>query len=262
MRDPVFLQYNAESGDRVCTFAENCIELTGQSDGWFLLRSLPMLAPLVSLMSTCDKKEKIMRAAERLFASRRFHEITTEDIAQAAGVGKGTIYRHFKDKDDLYFSTAAAGFESLCQILESMPPGSDKCDYEKQLCEAARQISSFFESRRQWMRMMPGDESLTPSTRKKVGVHWQQSRARLLEVVRVLIEQGQNRRFLRHEAPASVLAAFFLGNLRTRFRYRDNLPAEYQSPEAAVALFLRGAAVHPAKVCCDQTSASLHEHHE
>ena len=38
------------------------------------------------------KERRIMEAAERLFTSRRFHEITLEEVAQAAKVGKGTIY--------------------------------------------------------------------------------------------------------------------------------------------------------------------------
>src|SRR6516162_8638980 len=46
--------------------------------------------------------EKILDAAAGLFASQRFHEARMEDIAAAAEVGKGTIYRYFKDKEELY----------------------------------------------------------------------------------------------------------------------------------------------------------------
>ncbi len=181
-----------------------------------------------------------MKAAERLFATRRFHEITTDDIAQAAGVGKGTIYRYFKDKDDLFFTTAAAGFEDLCKVLEAIQVEEGK-SFEDQLCAAARQISEFFESRRQLIRMMPADEGMTPAVKKKVGDHWQESRQRLLRAVSAIMERGQVKKHLRPEMPSTVLAAYFLGNLRTRFRHRDILPVEYQSPEAAVAMFLRGA---------------------
>src|SRR5262249_7165404 len=45
---------------------------------------------------------KILDAAGRLFGTRRFHEVRMEDIAAEAGVGKGTLYRYFKDKDELY----------------------------------------------------------------------------------------------------------------------------------------------------------------
>ena len=33
-----------------------------------------------------DKRETIMKAAEKLFTSRRFHEITMDHVAAAAGV--------------------------------------------------------------------------------------------------------------------------------------------------------------------------------
>ena len=36
-----------------------------------------------------DKRQRIMQAAEKLFSSRRFHEITTDDVAREAKVGKG-----------------------------------------------------------------------------------------------------------------------------------------------------------------------------
>jgi AcrR family transcriptional regulator len=51
---------------------------------------------------TPEQAEKILAAAARLFACHRFHEARMEDIAAAAEVGKGTLYRYFKDKDELY----------------------------------------------------------------------------------------------------------------------------------------------------------------
>jgi AcrR family transcriptional regulator len=56
--------------------------------------------------------EKILAAAGRLFGTRRFHEVRMEDVAAAAGLGKGTLYRYFKDKEELYLALldrAAAG---------------------------------------------------------------------------------------------------------------------------------------------------------
>jgi AcrR family transcriptional regulator len=63
-------------------------------------------------MKTPDQAEKIVSAAARLFATHRFHEVRMEDIAAAAEVGKGTLYRYFKDKEELYLGLldqAAAG---------------------------------------------------------------------------------------------------------------------------------------------------------
>lgn len=46
--------------------------------------------------------ERILEAASRLFASRSFHEVRMEDVASEATVSKGTLYRYFHDKDELY----------------------------------------------------------------------------------------------------------------------------------------------------------------
>src|SRR5262249_51213511 len=58
--------------------------------------------------------EKILQAAAQLFARHRFHEARMEDIAAAAGVGKGTIYRYFPDKDELYQALLAQAAEQIC----------------------------------------------------------------------------------------------------------------------------------------------------
>lgn len=44
---------------------------------------------------------RILDAARELFGTLGFHECGTAKIAEAAGVGQGTLYRHFKSKDGL-----------------------------------------------------------------------------------------------------------------------------------------------------------------
>ena len=50
-----------------------------------------------------DKREAILRAAAGLFAHRGFSGTVMADIAVAAGVGKGTVYQYFANKEDLFF---------------------------------------------------------------------------------------------------------------------------------------------------------------
>lgn len=54
-------------------------------------------------------KAKIERAALTLFATRGVDGVSTREIAGAAGVSEGLIYRHFKSKDGL----AAELFETI-----------------------------------------------------------------------------------------------------------------------------------------------------
>jgi len=46
-------------------------------------------------------RARALAAAEQLFAARGVTAVTMDDVATAAGVGKGTLYRRFKDKSGL-----------------------------------------------------------------------------------------------------------------------------------------------------------------
>jgi TetR/AcrR family fatty acid metabolism transcriptional regulator len=51
-----------------------------------------------------DKRERILIAAERIFAKHGFFAARVTEIAKEAGVADGTIYLYFKSKDDLLIS--------------------------------------------------------------------------------------------------------------------------------------------------------------
>jgi len=51
-----------------------------------------------------DKRERILDAAERVFAQHGFFAARVSEIAKQAGVADGTIYLYFKSKDDLLIS--------------------------------------------------------------------------------------------------------------------------------------------------------------
>src|SRR3954454_13570462 len=60
---------------------------------------------------------RILDAAGRVFADRGLG-VTLDDIARAAGVGVGTVYRRFPDKSTLIDALFAQRMESMCDIAE------------------------------------------------------------------------------------------------------------------------------------------------
>src|SRR5438132_288135 len=56
---------------------------------------------------TPQQADKMLDAAVALFGRRRFHEVRMDDIAAEAEVGKGTLYRYFTDKEELYLALLA-----------------------------------------------------------------------------------------------------------------------------------------------------------
>ena len=64
------------------------------------------------------KREQIVGAASRVFAARPYHVVCMDDVAEAARVGKGTLYRYFPSKEDLYLGVVAEAFDLLIARLE------------------------------------------------------------------------------------------------------------------------------------------------
>src|SRR3954452_24522703 len=135
-----------------------------------------------------DKREQIMHAAERLFASRRLHEITLDEVASRAGVRKGTIYLYCKDKDDLFSQTATAGFAELCDLLRQAVPTDD--DFAGQLLGACRQITAFFEGRRPLFSMMQAEENLLVFFHAEFPDRWLTRRRLLVDTVDGILLKG------------------------------------------------------------------------
>lgn len=49
-----------------------------------------------------QKRQDILTSARALFKDKGFHNTKMDEIALAAGVGKGTLYEYFKNKQDIF----------------------------------------------------------------------------------------------------------------------------------------------------------------
>jgi TetR/AcrR family transcriptional regulator, fatty acid metabolism regulator protein len=64
-----------------------------------------------------DKRERILLAAERIFARHGFFAAKVSDVAKEAGVADGTIYLYFKSKDDLLISLFERRMQQVNELL-------------------------------------------------------------------------------------------------------------------------------------------------
>jgi AcrR family transcriptional regulator len=60
----------------------------------------------------------ILEAARSVFATKGFNEATVDDIANAAGVAKGTVYLYYRSKRDIYFSALKFGIQQMYAVLD------------------------------------------------------------------------------------------------------------------------------------------------
>jgi len=105
---------------------------------------------------TVGKQRVILEAATKVFATNGFQGVLIDDVAQAAGVGKGTIYRYFQTKEELYFGTIFHGMDELGRALEATLPR--EASPTRRLERIAREILHFFWNRRDLLTLLYADE--------------------------------------------------------------------------------------------------------
>ncbi|MDH6085540.1 TetR/AcrR family transcriptional regulator [Umezakia ovalisporum] len=67
--------------------------------------------------SEAQTRTRILQAAQKLFASKGFDGTTTRDLAQAAGVAEGTLFRHFANKKSILVEVATSGWVDVLTDL-------------------------------------------------------------------------------------------------------------------------------------------------
>jgi len=80
----------------------------------------PIAAP------SAEARERILRAAERLFAEKGYAATAVHEITDAAGVNRALLYYYFEDKHSLYASVIAEGTAAVRKVLDEAlaTPGS------------------------------------------------------------------------------------------------------------------------------------------
>ncbi len=84
---------------------------------------LPVVgAPVRERADAARNRLRVLAAAETLFAERGVAAVTMDDVAAAAGVGKGTLYRRFGDKGGLAMALLDERERELQECLLTGPP--------------------------------------------------------------------------------------------------------------------------------------------
>ena len=66
------------------------------------------------------RREMIFRHASQVFAAKGFAGTKIADIAVAAGMSQGLLYRHFASKDELFTELIASSFAKLLTAIEAL----------------------------------------------------------------------------------------------------------------------------------------------
>lgn len=96
--------------------------------------------------------ERILEAAYKIFADKGFYNATVDEIAQMAGVGKGTVYRHFDSKDKLFQEVVKRKLDGLVEGIRLAFEGAE--DVLQGIRRAIHAYLKYFEEHKTFYRIL------------------------------------------------------------------------------------------------------------
>ncbi|MGF1459345.1 MAG: TetR/AcrR family transcriptional regulator [Leptolyngbyaceae cyanobacterium] len=151
-----------------------------------------------------DTESKILQAAQRLFARKGYGGTTTRDLAQAAGVAEGTLFRHFESKKAILIQVATDGWtELLTDLLTEL---SEMASY-KAIDQVMRHRMVDMPRNTDLMRVCFMEAQLHPELQGNVQG---EIMAKMIDVTEAFFQTAIDRGVYRSVDP-KVLAHIFLG---------------------------------------------------
>ena len=185
----------------------------------------------------CGRVAGILDAARQAFSENAFHDVLMDDMAKEAGVGKGTIYRYFPDKESLYFAVIFDGVEDLQRRIQSTLP--DRGDVEGTIRDLVATLISFFRQNRFFFRLMNAEDNKVGGGDNPNRRQWGQKRGQLIDAVAQMLERARDTNALNIVYPRTDAQVLF-GMVRSVLRYNEDNLSIQQMADEIVRIYLHG----------------------
>ena len=143
------------------------------------------------------RKEDILATSARIFAEKGYRNTDVQEIADQLGIGKGTIYRTFATKEDLFLACVDDGMERLNQWLICTMPSLDEQNGITQFERLERKILNFltfFDNNPSLIELMIQERSeFKERATTSYYRHWELNQPRWLKSIEASKEQGNIR---------------------------------------------------------------------
>jgi len=184
-----------------------------------------------------DRAVRILDTARRAFAQNLFDEVLMEDVARQAGVGKGTIYRYFPDKESLYFAVIFEGIEDLKQQIRSVLTTQSYLEMETR--ELIGTLVFFFQKNRFFFRLMNLEDGKVGGEGRPNRQRWHRERGGLIDAIAAVLEHGRDTGALDIVHPRTE-AQILLGMVRSVLRHNEEDLTVAQMAEEIARIFFTG----------------------
>jgi AcrR family transcriptional regulator len=181
------------------------------------------------------RQEQILDAAAKLFAKHGYADADTQLLAEELGVGKGTIYRYFPSKRDIFLAAADRVMRRLRrQIDESIKGIADPLD---QIAEAIRACLAFCAENPDFVELLMQERAQFKD--RKTPTYFQHREAnieRWRDLYRGLIAEGRVR-YMPVERITDVMSQLVYGTMFINYFTGQRKSSEAQAQDILDVVF-------------------------
>ena len=157
---------------------------------------------------SADKRERILKAAIKVFARKGFYAARVSEIAKAAGVADGTIYLYFRNKDDVLVSVFEDRITQLVNVLRETV--ATDASFEHRFRRVVELQLGLLEGQRDLAEVVTVNLRQSPKMLKQYALPLF---TQYLEVIASLIADGQQRGDVHPDVNPRVIARALWGAL-------------------------------------------------
>jgi AcrR family transcriptional regulator len=174
------------------------------------------------LSAATKRNDEILQAATSIFAKHGYHNTDVQLIADELGIGKGTIYRSFPTKQELFFATLDWGMERLhVHMSKVFEQNLEPLEHLKNI---TRQYFKFFERNPNLVELFIQERAeFRDRPKATYFVHKERNVSRACDKFSDLIKQGVIKD-LPVDSLEAIFSSLFFGTLFVHYFSRRNKP--------------------------------------
>lgn len=185
----------------------------------------------------CARRDEILDAATMLFAEQGYSDAVTQALAEKLQVGKGTLYRYFPSKRELFLATADRVMRRLWDRIDADLEGvAGPLD---RIAAAVRSFLAFFAEHPESVELLIQERANFKDRKKPTYFeHRERNVGRWAELYRALMAEGVIRE-MPVDRITDVLSQMIYGAIFTDYFTGSSKPAEAQARDI-LDVFFRG----------------------
>uniref|UniRef100_A0A7C6E9H2 TetR/AcrR family transcriptional regulator n=1 Tax=candidate division WOR-3 bacterium TaxID=2052148 RepID=A0A7C6E9H2_UNCW3 len=185
-----------------------------------------------------EKEARILKAAEKVFLKKGFFPTHIDDIAEEAGIAKGTVYLYFRDKASIYVALLDKHLSRAIGLLEAIK--KEKTDVIKKMERIFDEGSELFSHFKGMFPLVSVENiNLTAEIMKEIRVKIKPKIKRIINSLAEIIREGIKNKELK-KIDARLGALIFFSMVRVGFLASAYAPELKKQSEKIKNIFFYG----------------------